>query len=181
MRLLVAEKHQVELDRFELSQSYLSFWDKFEKCNYILETLLSTVKTEEPTGRLWSYILDAPVVDAGQYDMFINIIEKYGMVPKEVYKDSYGRSYCSCMSRRPSILWLLSFLLLCSSYHGAELLSLSSQLLPISFYLTLFPFPPSPPSLSLAFPPDACASRTTNWLIGNKLREAAAFIKTYYT
>lgn len=90
MRIPLAEKNQVELDGFELSQNYLFFWDKFEKCNYVLETFLDTVKTEDPTGRLWSYILRAPVIDGGQYDMFINIIEKYGMVPKNVYKDTNG-------------------------------------------------------------------------------------------
>lgn len=30
------------LENFELSQSYLAFWDKFERCNYFLESILET-------------------------------------------------------------------------------------------------------------------------------------------
>lgn len=36
------------LENFELSQSYLAFWDKFERCNYFLESILETAAL--PTG-----------------------------------------------------------------------------------------------------------------------------------
>ena len=32
----------LNLDAFELSQSYLAFWDKFERANYFLESILET-------------------------------------------------------------------------------------------------------------------------------------------
>ncbi|MCI9047041.1 MAG: C1 family peptidase [Hungatella sp.] len=69
------------LENFELSQSYLLFWDKLEKSNWFLENILDTL--EEPVeGRLVSYLLTDPVCDGGQWDMAVNLINKYGVVPK---------------------------------------------------------------------------------------------------
>jgi bleomycin hydrolase len=40
LREIVAK--ELNLDSFELSQSYLAFWDKFERVNYYLESVLDT-------------------------------------------------------------------------------------------------------------------------------------------
>ena len=67
----------------ELSQNYALFFDKLEKSNYFLESILETLN--EPTaGRLVTYLLSGPLGDGGQWDMFANLVEKYGVVPKEV-------------------------------------------------------------------------------------------------
>jgi bleomycin hydrolase len=85
----VAKKCQ--LKSFELSQSYQMFWDKFEKSNYFLENVLETL--EEPTdGRLIAWLMQAPVNDGGQWDMFVNLVEKYGVVPKTVMPETYHSS-----------------------------------------------------------------------------------------
>ena len=34
---------RLDVDKFELSQSYLMFWDKLEKASYFLESILSTL------------------------------------------------------------------------------------------------------------------------------------------
>ena len=67
------------LKDFELSQSYLFFWDKLEKANYFLEQILDTVD-EELDGRLVQALMAAPVGDGGQWDMVANLVEKYGLV-----------------------------------------------------------------------------------------------------
>lgn len=75
------------LKDFELSQNYMYFWDKLEKCNYYLNTMIETV--EEPIdGRLFSFLNTNPINDGGQWDMFANIVSKYGVVPLEAYPDS---------------------------------------------------------------------------------------------
>ncbi len=72
---------------FELSQTYLFFWDKLEKANYFLETVLQTL--DEPVdGRLYSWISLMPLGDGGQWDMIVNLINKYGLCPKDAYPDS---------------------------------------------------------------------------------------------
>ena len=79
--------HELNLKTFELSQAYPFFYDKLEKSNYLLESILETL--DEPTdGRLISYLLQAPVGDGGQWDMFCNLVEKYGLVPKSAYPES---------------------------------------------------------------------------------------------
>lgn len=79
------------LENFELSQSYLAFWDKFERCNYFLESILETAAL--PTGdRTVMHILSTGVHDGGQWDMFANIVRKYGVVPKDVYDETYQSS-----------------------------------------------------------------------------------------
>lgn len=46
------------------SQSYLFFWDKFEKCNYFLENVLLT-KDRPLDGRLLQNLLKEPICDGG--------------------------------------------------------------------------------------------------------------------
>jgi bleomycin hydrolase len=78
---------RLNVDKFELSQSYLMFWDKLEKANYFLETILATL--DEPTdGRLIMFLLQSPLQDGGQWDMFVNLVEKYGVVPKSVMPET---------------------------------------------------------------------------------------------
>lgn len=75
----VAVMRRYNLKEFELSQSYLFFWDKLEKANYFLEQILDTTD-EELDGRLVQTLMASPVGDGGQWDMVANLVEKYGLV-----------------------------------------------------------------------------------------------------
>ena len=85
MRVPFCRKYKLE--DFEFSQSYLFFYDKLERSNYFLENILKTMD-EEVEGRIISHLLSSPIGDGGQWNMFCNIIAKYGLVPKSVYPDS---------------------------------------------------------------------------------------------
>ena len=79
---------RLNLKDFELSQSYLAFWDKFERANYFLEAILETAAL--PTDdRTVAFLLSTGVHDGGQWDMFANIVRKYGAVPKAVYGETF--------------------------------------------------------------------------------------------
>ena len=80
--------HKLNLDSFELSQSYLAFWDKFERANYFLESILETADLPAD-DRTVSFILQTGVHDGGQWDMFANIVRKYGVVPKDVFGETF--------------------------------------------------------------------------------------------
>ena len=83
--------HKLNLENFELSQSYTCFYDKLEKSNYFLENILNTL--EEPTeGRLIDYLLSSPIQDGGQWDMISALIMKYGVVPKSAMPESFSSS-----------------------------------------------------------------------------------------
>lgn len=77
------------LEAFELSQSYLFFWDKLEKSNYFLEQIIDTA-AEDLDGRLVQALLGDIVSDGGQWDMVYNLVQKYGLVPQALYPDSWN-------------------------------------------------------------------------------------------
>ncbi|HLJ57069.1 MAG TPA: C1 family peptidase [Chthonomonadaceae bacterium] len=96
-RMSAAE--QMKLEDLELSQNYLMFWDKLEKSNYFLESILQTL--EEPAdGRLVAWLLANPIQDGGQWDMFVNLVKKYGVVPKEVMPETESSSASHLMNDR---------------------------------------------------------------------------------
>ena len=96
LRLKAMEK--MNLKTFELSQSYVMFWDKFERANYFLESILITL-SEEVDSRVVMWQLQSPVGDGGQWDMFVNLVLKYGVVPKELYPESVSSSSTRVMNQ----------------------------------------------------------------------------------
>jgi bleomycin hydrolase len=79
------------LDNFEFSQGYLFFYDKLERMNYNMECIIKT-KEEDINSQLVQHLLSDPSCDGGQWDMITNLVNKYGLVPKCVYKESYHSS-----------------------------------------------------------------------------------------
>ena len=86
-RVALMKRHS--LDKFELSQAYLFFYDKLEKANFFLEQILDTVNEPLDT-RLVQTLLGSPVSDGGQWDMVYNLVNKYGLVPQVLYPDSFN-------------------------------------------------------------------------------------------
>ena len=78
-------------DDFEFSQSYLFFWDKLERLNYGMNAIINT-KGLELNSREVQHLLNDPTCDGGQWDMFCNLVEKYGLVPKSVYRETHHSS-----------------------------------------------------------------------------------------
>ncbi|KAF2003685.1 peptidase C1B, bleomycin hydrolase [Amniculicola lignicola CBS 123094] len=94
----VAIMKKYKLSSFQLSQAYLFYWDKIEKANYFLESILDTT-SKDIEGRLVQELLSDPVGDGGQWDMVANLVNKYGLVPQTLYPDSYNASNSSVMDR----------------------------------------------------------------------------------
>ena len=76
---------------FELSQAYIMFWDKFEKANYFLESVLKTA-AEEKSSRIVMWLFNTLLSDGGQWDMLVSLIEKYGVLPKYEMPESFQSS-----------------------------------------------------------------------------------------
>ena len=85
-------------DDFNLSSNFLSFYDKLEKCNYFLELMIST-KNYPIDNDLVKHFLDEPISDGGSWNMAINIVEKYGIVPDGIMKESYNASNTSHLNK----------------------------------------------------------------------------------
>ena len=88
---------KLNVTEFEFSQAYPMFWDKLEKCNYFLESILETLD-EETDGRLIHHLLRDPLCDGGQWDMMVNLVQKYGLCPKTVYPESFSSSSTGAMN-----------------------------------------------------------------------------------
>ena len=96
LRIYLGRKYKIK--NFEFSQNYFMFYDKLEKANYFLENIIET--SEKPSdSRLIMHLLDSPIQDGGQWDMFVNLLMKYGTVPKKVMAESYHSSNSSQMNK----------------------------------------------------------------------------------
>ena len=95
MRFRVMKK--LGLKTFELSQAYPLFWDKYERANWFFENIIATAR-EPLASREVAYLLDAPMGDGGQWDMFRAIVKKYGVVPKEAMPETYASSHTAHMN-----------------------------------------------------------------------------------
>lgn len=74
---------QFNLSEFEFSENYLYFYDLLEKSNLFLTNMMNSASLPIDDQKVKWY-LRSPVDDGGQWINFVNLANKYGMVPKEV-------------------------------------------------------------------------------------------------
>lgn len=95
----VEARKRLNLEKFEFSQTYPMFWDKLEKSNFFLESIIATAG-EPVDGRLVQFLLQSPIQDGGQWDMFANLVRKYGVVPKSVMRETESSGNSALMNAR---------------------------------------------------------------------------------
>ncbi len=95
-RFYIGRKHN--LKNFEFSQSYFMFWDKLEKANYFLECIIDSA-SEDWNSRIVMHLLSNPIEDGGQWDMWVSLIDKYGVIPQSEMSESFSSSQSSAMNR----------------------------------------------------------------------------------
>ena len=89
-------KHK--LGKFELSQSYLAFWDKLEKANCFLEDSID-LADRDTLDRDVQYVLKDCLDDGGWWDYVSALIKKYGAVPQEIMPETHSSSNTAQMNR----------------------------------------------------------------------------------
>ncbi len=77
----------LDVDSFEFSQAYLMFYDKLEKFNAGLGEIVRTAGLPE-SSREVCYVLDEAMGDGGYYPFAMSLVEKWGLVPKDVMPES---------------------------------------------------------------------------------------------
>jgi bleomycin hydrolase len=87
------------LKEFEFSQNHAMYWDKLERANYFLESIIATAGLPID-DRLVAFLLDTPVNDGGQWNMAVNVFAKHGVVPKSVMPETQSSSDTAKMNRR---------------------------------------------------------------------------------
>ena len=92
-------RESLGVKNFVFSQSYVFFWDKFERANWFLTDIIAT--SDEPVdSRLVQFLLGDVLGDGGQWDMAVSVYMKYGLVPKEVMPESEASTNSRPMNAR---------------------------------------------------------------------------------
>lgn len=103
----------LNLEDFEFSECYLQFFDKFEKANYFLRSVAGlydgsitsadspshTGSAQELRDRAIDTLFTFTVSDGGQWSYVVNLVKKYGVVPKYVMPETQSSSSTSHMDR----------------------------------------------------------------------------------
>jgi len=95
----------LELENFEFSETYLYFWDKFERSNCFLQWIREYMdKKEYPDlsgNKMFEYLVDPEkyMSDGGYWTFFANLIEKYGLIPKTAMPETFQSEYSDDMNK----------------------------------------------------------------------------------
>jgi len=95
--LRVGAMEQMNLKEFEFSQNYTLFWDKLERANFFLEAIIE-MANRPVDDRTVARLLDYPLNDGGQWNMFVNVIKKHGLVPKSAMPETESSSNTARMN-----------------------------------------------------------------------------------
>lgn len=89
--LRVGAMQKMGLKEFEFSQNYTLFWDKLERANYFYESIIETAE-RDVDDRVVAFLLSEPLGDGGQWNMFVNLVKRHGVVPKAMMPETESSS-----------------------------------------------------------------------------------------
>ena len=95
--LRVGAAKAMNLKEFEFSQNHLMFWDKLERANFFLEAMIETAD-RDLDDRTVSFLLSGVAGDGGQWNMFVALVAKHGLVPKTVMPETHSSSQTARMN-----------------------------------------------------------------------------------
>ena len=86
------------LSKFEFSTNYLYFYDQLEKSNLFLQGIIDH-KEKPLDDKMVEWLLKNPIGDGGVWNLFTNLVTKYGLVPKSVMPETYTSENTSQMRK----------------------------------------------------------------------------------
>jgi bleomycin hydrolase len=78
---------RLDVKEFEFSQNHTMFFDKFERANYFLQAIIDTVDRASDDRTVATLLQDC-MNDGGQWNMFVAVVDKHGVVPKSVMPET---------------------------------------------------------------------------------------------
>lgn len=84
-------RKRLGLKDFEFSQNHAMYWDKIERANYFLESMITTAELPQD-DRLVGFLLGNVLDDGGQWDMAVSVFAKHGVVPKQSMPETQSSS-----------------------------------------------------------------------------------------
>ena len=89
IRPQVFRDHRME--SFEFSAAYLLFWDKMEKSNLYLESIIE-LKDADYLDRDWAQVNAMALEDGGWWNYLAGLISKYGIMPLSAMPETHASS-----------------------------------------------------------------------------------------
>ena len=113
-------KKKLKIKELELSESYLMFYDKLEKCNTIFEYVIKNIN-EPYDSRLFRYILNLSGENDGNcWHSFVKLVKKYGICPKDVMGETYDSSNSDKMNQIISNIVTRNIYIMKNSNHSQD-------------------------------------------------------------
>jgi len=78
----------------ELSQDFLFFYDQLEKANLFLQGIIDCAEKPVDDARV-QFFFKSPIGDGGTFCGVADLVDKYGLVPKEVMPETYSSNNTS--------------------------------------------------------------------------------------
>lgn len=98
MRISLIQRFNLR-DTFQLSQAHLFFYDKLERCNHLLEELISLRESDTRDPVLYGLLTwFSPISDGGTWTFFCNLVRKYGVMPKSNFDECVNTFYTDEMN-----------------------------------------------------------------------------------
>jgi len=101
--LRVGAARSMGIKDFEFSQNHIMFWDKLEKANHWLEAILDTAD-RDVDDRTVAHLLQTPAEDGGQWNMFVALVHKHGLVPKALMPETHSSSKTSSLNNAIALI-----------------------------------------------------------------------------
>lgn len=79
----------LDLENFEFSETYLFFWDKLERANRYLRWFINNRHVVNSGDESFKFMVDEYTSDGGWWNMFSNLVNKYGVIPKTAMKETW--------------------------------------------------------------------------------------------
>ena len=78
----------LDLNDFEFSETYLFFWDKFERSNQYLKWFIENLNLSAD-DKPFDYMISDYMSAGGWWNTFTNLVMKYGLVPISAMKETF--------------------------------------------------------------------------------------------
>jgi len=89
--------NRFQMGSFQFSQSYNFFYDQLEKSNLFLQAVIDNAK-QPIDNQLNTWLFDHPLSDGGTFSGVQDVVTKYGVVPADVFPESFNANNTSKMS-----------------------------------------------------------------------------------
>lgn len=82
---------------FEFSATYLQFWDKLEKSNLFLESVIE-LRDADLLDRDWEMVNKYTIEDGGWWNFLVGLVAKYGAVPAAAMPETHTATHTATLN-----------------------------------------------------------------------------------